>query len=384
MLRKTLLASLLLFLACMMPAAAAAEPPAGPMQVSADQVWPEKAGWIGQKALFLPAKIYQNVSFLFLYQEPTAAISGVDQLSLGKRLFGKTLTIKGLYSLKKDAATEYYWYLAADTGTQVVWLKDRQDKLLADQPFALETEISQEKRQMEQMAALSGLIVWNNRNLVSSFSKDGSAEHLAPLTIHEFHSNGPFSETYRLTLTQEDGSTLDWTVGLGTTPPVYDHKQFYDLLQKSFYLKDPFATHPDWSKSRWTAIKARKVAVGMNQDMVDLSWGAAKQITKGKKGTETWEYPDSRFLFFKDKTLITIKVPKPPVLKDPKDPKDSKDAKDIKNAQDTKDNKSKPSKEKDADDGLMEVLEAGPVEKIAMPDATATKPKESANTASPK
>jgi hypothetical protein len=371
MFKKTLLGILLILLSCLTPVAAAPLP-AGLTEVSAAQVWPNKISWIGQKAVFLPAKMYQNVSYLFLYQDPTAALSGVDQLSLGKSLLGKTLTIKGLYKLKKDAATEYYWYLAADSGNPAVWLKDSQDTTLGDQPFALETEVAKEKIWIDKLAALQGITVWNNCNIVTSFAKSGSAEHLAPLTIHEFRSDGPFSEKYQLLFTKEDGSLLDWTIGLGTTPPAYNHQQFYELLKKSFYLKSPYDAHPGWSADRWTAIRARKIAVGMDQEMVILSWGAAKQVEGLKDHTEIWEYYGNRFLFFKDKALIKIKVPKPPGAKDTKDPKNTKEA------------KPKPDQPKYMDSGLTEVTEAGPVEKSALTDTATAKQKEAATTGSSK
>jgi hypothetical protein len=363
MLKRTLLLSLFLLLACLTPVAAADAPGAGLSEVSAAQIWQSKAGWVGQKAVILPAKIYQNVSFLFLYQDPTAPASGADQYLLGKSLFGKPFVIRGLYELNKDSAKQYYWYLATDKGDFSVWVKDNKDRALADQPFVLDTEIAEDRRAMEPLAALPGLTLWYNINSGISFSKGGSSEHLAPLTIREFHSDGPFSEKYQLLLTKEDGSVLDWTVGLATTPPVYDHRQFYALLQKSFYLKSPYETHPGWPEARWAAIKARKVALGMDQEMVNLSWGAATQVTKAKDGTETWEYPDSRYLFLKDKKLIKIKVPKPPAAEGGKTPQDK-----------DKDKDKNKDKEKLLLD-LIEVPEAGPVEKPAPANAPAEKDK---------
>lgn len=353
MLKKTLLISLLFFVACLSPVAAADQLPAGMAEVGASQVWSAKATWIGQKAVIVPAKMVEHVGFLFLYQDPTTSVSGVDQLSLGRSLSGKTLTIKGLYTLKKATATEYYWYLTAEGGAPAVWLKDSRDKTLADEPFALEAEFSQDKRWQEQLAALPGLAVWYNSNSAVTFAKGASADHLAPLTISEFHSGGPFSETYQLTFTKEDGSVLDWTAGVGTTPPAYSNRQFYDLLQKTFYLKSPYDAHPAWPEARWAAIKARKVAVGMDQDMVVLSWGATMLITQAKDGTETWEYPDHRYLIFKGKTLTKIKVPKPPAPKNAKaDSKEKDKAKD----------KNLPAVLE-----LIEVPEAGPVEKPVPP-----------------
>lgn len=354
---------LLILLGCLTPVAAADLPAAGLTEVNVTKDWPDKAGWIGQKAVLLPAKLYQNVSFLFLYTQPSLAESGVDQLNHGRSLLGRSLVIKGLYERKTNAAKEYYWYLDSGKTGESLWVKDSKDRPLADQPFALESEISLEKSWLNQINTLAGHTVWYNRNSDASFGKSGSARHLAPLTVKEVRSEGPFSGNYQLILLKEDETALVWSVGLGSTPPVYNHKQFYDLLQQSFYTQNPFEAYPSWPEDRWTAVKARKVAVGMSQDMVSLSWGVAKQITKAKDGTEVWEYSGLRYLTFKDKTLTKIRIPKPQPPSEAK----SKNDKDAKN-QSGQDKGKDKNKNNSSLPELIEVTEAGPVEQTAPAD----------------
>ena len=318
MTKKIALGIFLLVLGCLSPVAAADTAPVTLRQVNVAQIWPNKAGWLGQKAVLVPAKLYQTVSFLFLYDQPGALPSGVDQLSLGRRLSGKEYVVKGLFEQKAAKTTEYFWCLTGDGALPALWVKDNQDRTLSDQPFALESEMAGEKQAAEKLAKLTGLTIWSNKNKAVVFDQKALADHLEPLVIRTVRSDGPFGENYSLQLAREDNSLLLWKAGFGSNPSVYSLQQFYDLLQKNFYMTSPFDAHPTWSQDTWTAIKSRKVALGWNQEMVDLSWGAARETTKEKDGSETWEYPDRHFLTFKNDIVTKIKIPAPPPVKDGK------------------------------------------------------------------
>ena len=94
----------------------------------------------------------------------------------------------GLYNLKRNEATEYYWHLAGEAGTNSVWVKDTETSLLADQPFALPSEITEQNQDIQRAVLLANSIVWVNRNQINSGDVTGKIANIEQLTVIEFRS----------------------------------------------------------------------------------------------------------------------------------------------------------------------------------------------------
>lgn len=333
---------------------ALAAPPDGSLRALDAKTWPAKAAWPGQTASFFPAKFYASASYLLVFSQPGQTIAGVDQLFFTRTLTGKTFTVQGLYELKKRPAAppEYYWRLDGPPGTAPVWVKDYPEGQLSTLPFALASEIAEEEKQRAAIAALVGKVVWLDRNRVAGSELSASVDHLAPLTITGFKSAGPFSETYALSFAQASGEPLIWQLGPTGSRTAYSHSQFLLIFGQAFRSQDPVSLFPKWPPSVWDAIKMREIKVGMEKDMVLLSWGETdkrEKIEAGpEKGLERWRYPEGYRLYFKGKELVKIKMPRPVDLSknQPEKPAD-KTAKDLKDAD-------KPGKD-NKDDGFIDV-----------------------------
>ncbi|GED25178.1 hypothetical protein BAG01nite_12800 [Brevibacillus agri] len=81
-----------------------------------------------------------------------------------------------------------------------------------------------------------------------------------------------------------------------------------------FLLSNPYTTYK-WSNKVWDHIKKNSVFVGMNEDMVWLSWGlpTRKNVSKYAWGTEEqWVYDlksqGTKYLYFKNGILTSIQT----------------------------------------------------------------------------
>lgn len=314
---------------------------AAPATLSAAEPWPRKADWVGQQATVYPAKLYATASYLLVFPQPGLETSGADQLFFARTLAGKTFTIKGLFKLTKPAGVEYYWQLAGPSG-KPAWVKDTADGPLALLPFALNSEIAAENAATADLAALAGTPVWINRNLVAAPDLTAAVGHLAPLTIAGFRSSGPFGDTYALTLRQEDGSQVVWSLGSTGARTAYSNRDFLSRVGKSFFRKNPQGLFPAWAETLWPLIRAREIRTGWDREMVLMSWGdpdtTEKVIEGPDKGLERWRYGGTN-LYFRDKQLVKIKIPDPAMV----------------NVKPAKDDKGKSAK----GDGTIEVAKAG-------------------------
>ncbi len=312
---KKLLILLVFITAALSPALPAA---AGPGQAGLTAVapWPGKADWIGQSATIYPAKLYASASYLLIFRQPGEDISGVDQLALSRKLAGQTFVINGLYKLPAAGEAKYYWQLTGPGGG-AVWVKDSADGPLAALPFALRSEIAAENMAIDELNALAGATLWVNRNLFAPGELPGIG-HLAPLTVAGFKSAGPFSDTYVLTLRQEDGSPAVWTAAATGRRTAYGNVHFAALVAKNFFRQDPTTLFPHWAESLWPLVRAREIRTGWDREMVLMSWGdpeKSEKVAKGpEKGLEEWRY-GSYHLYFRDKLLEKIKLPDPAAVK---------------------------------------------------------------------
>lgn len=271
-------------------------------------LWPDKANWVGQTVIFFGTKISHDVGYLLIFSQPTVDIAGIDQLAFSQTLINKKYVITGLFTQK--AKSSYYWKLVGDESTDIVWVKDTSANSAADQPFAFAAEIAAENSSLLQAAAFAKTPVWVNINHLNPVDLSAKVTHLQPVTVVSVLSAGPFSENYLVTLTTDDGTAILWKTGLHTNTPVYSNQQFVALFQQCFFLKDPYAAHPKWTDATWTALKARTVSLGMEKDMVQLSWGDPENIQKlGTK--ELWDYPGHHQIYFTKDLVSKIMVHNP-------------------------------------------------------------------------
>lgn len=354
--KKIIFITLFLLLAAL---PAMAEPADGNLRALDAKLWPQKTAWPGQTVSFFPAKFYASASYLLLFSQPGQSIAGVDQLFFARTLVGKAYKIQGLYELKKKAGAppEYYWRLDGPPGQAPLWVKDNPEGQLASLPFVLASEVAEDNKQRAAIQALTGKVVWLDRNRIGKSELSVNVNHLAPLTITDFKSTGPFSETYVMSFEQADGPPLVWQLGPTASRAAYSHSQFLQLFQQIFRSQDPESLYPKWPPSVWDLVKAREIKVGFDKDMVLMSWGETDKreiIEKGpEKGLEQWRYPEGYRLYFKGKALVKIKIPQ---SVDPK----SKDQ--------TVKPDAKPGKE-GRDDGLIEVPAAAKEKKAVKKEA---------------
>lgn len=306
MLKKILLVFLIL---CWFAAPVFADS-GGLSEVDAHKVWPQKANWVGQKAVFYMPKIYAKVSFIFVYDDPLKPAWGSDQRALTRKIASQNFVIKGLFRLTENKETKYYWYLVNESGGTNVWVQDYDYKPLADMPFSLPEEIAQDVKEKDSLQSLIGSTVWYNRN---SSVLGEAADHLEEMTLADILSQGPFSDIYSVMLKREDGTVIEWKSGFTTNPPVYSHHDLGKVLKESFYFKSPYDTYPKWNQYDWTMIKNREVHEGWTKAKVTMSWGSPNEIKK-LDYWEQWSYNDKKhknvIFLFKQDTLEKILVPK--------------------------------------------------------------------------
>ena len=275
----------------------------------------EKAGWVGQTVTFLNGKMHQKVGYIFLYLHPGEELSGIDQVLLAKKLSGKSYKITGLYALKLSSATSYFWRLLSVDNNQILWVKDNKTRLMSEEPFALPQEIAAENQLIGSMNELKNKNIWLNKNMLSPGDVSAKVNHLEHFIIKGFESAGPYSQTYLLTLTNDDNETVQWKIGINSGKPVYNHGLFWDQYNKTFYGKDPSESYPNWQPESWQKIKQQKVVLGWDKKMVEMSWGQPLIITQDftvrKNRAEIWEYEGQRYLYFKKDQLVNILIPKP-------------------------------------------------------------------------
>ncbi|WP_157335497.1 stalk domain-containing protein [Paenibacillus lutrae] len=75
-----------------------------------------------------------------------------------------------------------------------------------------------------------------------------------------------------------------------------------------FLTDNPYKAY-NWTQKAWDAIRAEKIMIGMNQDMVVMSWGYPKRTNsyEGLYGTYSqWVYDSDTYVYFEDGILSSI------------------------------------------------------------------------------
>lgn len=74
-----------------------------------------------------------------------------------------------------------------------------------------------------------------------------------------------------------------------------------ELIKNGFYTVNPKTVYPKWSDTTWNRIAQQKIAIGMNQDQVLLSWGTPDDIssyTSSRVTMDQWVYGSTYLHFY--------------------------------------------------------------------------------------
>lgn len=264
----------------------------GYIEVPHSAVLPYKAGWTGQKAVFVS-------SVQSLYSDPIKW----EKIHDIEPLLNKKFTIKGLYKEAPDSSYgNYIWKLADDTSGAVVWYKDEHyrrsvtdpyfspDYYKDSKPFLIDAEIQNNDQRLNEYRVWIGKPVWVNLNENDEL-KEQKINHLEKLVIADVNANITFSQM-TIGLKRENGAAATWIY----TSMTAVNKSFDSILKGDFYLTSPYEMYPDWSDETWNLIQQHKVQIGWDKDKCIMSWGEPWDIEKtGAK--EQWIYGDSCLYF---------------------------------------------------------------------------------------
>lgn len=154
------------------------------------------------------------------------------------------------------------------------------------------------KQFKEAIKDYMGKTIWTRTSLMKDESgKYVDVEKFAPMWILEIKEDTFF------TLKLKSGDKIYYMTA-------YDEYS----VHFGFLLSNPYTTYK-WSNKVWDHIKKNSVFVGMNEDMVWLSWGlpTRKNVSKYAWGTEEqWVYDlksqGTKYLYFKNGILTSIQT----------------------------------------------------------------------------
>jgi hypothetical protein len=151
---------------------------------------------------------------------------------------------------------------------------------------------------------LIGKTLWILSSAITTYDeasgKFGSVKvkKFSPVTVTDVVVGWYNHEPIRLILKSENGDEGFQDVDISGTNV---SKQLRDLshIDKSFSRADPKKAHP-WPKAIWDAIQNEKVAIGMTEEQVRMSWGVPKSISQtvtaaGK--SEQWVYGTGAYVY---------------------------------------------------------------------------------------
>lgn len=154
------------------------------------------------------------------------------------------------------------------------------------------------KKFKEAIKNYMGKTIWSRTSLLKDENgKFVDVEKFAPMWILDIKEDTFF------TLKLKSGNKIYYM-------SAYDEYSVYF----GFLLSNPYTTYK-WSNKVWDHIKKNSVFIGMNEDMVWLSWGlpTRKNVSKYAWGTEEqWVYDlksqGTKYLYFKNGILTSIQV----------------------------------------------------------------------------
>ncbi|WP_405169391.1 hypothetical protein [Paenibacillus sp. FSL H3-0286] len=140
----------------------------------------------------------------------------------------------------------------------------------------------------------SGKYYWANSNKLPSSSPLHNIEKVY------FNSLDLKDDNLVIKVTRANGNPTTLTLPLHG----YPSSDLYD----GFYSQNPKSIHPDWSQAVWDIIAGHRVALGMNEEQVLMSWGNPNDINSyhsSNKTMEQWVY-EHNYLYFYDGKLNSL------------------------------------------------------------------------------
>lgn len=167
--------------------------------------------------------------------------------------------------------------------------------------------------EMDNAQKLIGTTVWLKTNFGRNYIQVYNEET-------DKYNNIPVYNTEKFTVTniewaffefdplrfvlQNDQKTITWDDSYskinGANEPFTEH----------WFFEDPKKIYSDWPEEMWELIEQFKVAIGMNKEMVILSWGKPEKINRtivASGTTEQWIYSNfKQYVYFEDNKVIAI------------------------------------------------------------------------------
>jgi hypothetical protein len=261
--------------------------------------------WVGEKVVFQDYPLLREIGFQEYRWTPErteghcryndlagkkATVVDVDQVKQGQWL----VTLE-LEESKKKVYSDVFGYTLRDVG------------------FTSEEEAARKLVGRTVYNRVFGPGAGNPRNRVYEWvpldeltqeveGKPGEAEielgNLEPVELVEVP--GWFNSKLAFKLRRADGSFVAW---FGQATEINDLKweDFpYHQFGYCWWQEDPLAKHPAWPDAVKTAIREGRVVTGMTPDMVRLTWGKPKQVSK--TGFETG--PDELWVYGEPKLAV--------------------------------------------------------------------------------
>lgn len=133
----------------------------------------------------------------------------------------------------------------------------------------------------------SGKYYWANKNLLPSSNP--------LLNIEKVYFKSVKMKGNKLIVTAKRSNGANVTFKL----PFYDDPS--TVIQQGFYTVNPKSVFPKWDSATWNRIVQQKIAIGMNQEQVLLSWGAPddhSSYTGSYLTMDQWIYGDTYLHFY--------------------------------------------------------------------------------------
>ena len=270
------------------------------VEVPANEIFPYKANWIGQK--------------ITIYKSNPTGFSGILQSGLpfnGNNLTNKPFKIIALYTDKYNS--NYYWKLFDEDSGEIAWYQDKHYALVKnglgktsedEVPFYVETEKDTRNQITNDFNALVGRSIWAD-NTSHYLLRKLDVKHLERLIITEAKVDSDFKGV-QFSAQREDGTTITWKqpfnkyLNLGQTPE--------SVLDVVAFIQNPYELY-DLPDGTWEVIRNGGVRVGFSKEMCLMSWGKPKSVNKTTNSWgvyEQWVYGLTSYLYFTNGELTTI------------------------------------------------------------------------------
>ncbi|NLY75727.1 MAG: hypothetical protein GX075_10525 [Firmicutes bacterium] len=206
--------------------------------------------------------------------------------------------------------------LKQDTGILYITFKTEDGKIVYGQGYGGNLESIAFKSEMENVKQYIGKTIWTKVDLgtspyildtVTNKPKNIRLPNLAGYVIQNIEWG--HNETWPLKFTLVS-TTNDIVLWEGSYSRINDtSNKLMRPLEEYWYLSDPVKIYPKWPQRAWDAIKEYKIYIGMNKEMVLMSWGKPERVyrtTTANRVSEQWVYGSSNYVYFDNGVVSAI------------------------------------------------------------------------------